>query len=360
MRSGRGWLAIVNALTEEVIQYEYEAEREVDGLPGGSGNVNGTVEVSTLVKRSPNPRGLGIPIMLMSTSEDQNQSSTSTPPQPAEPANPAADAHIRPNTIPGGYAQYNSNVTQSTLPQALSTAATSTLPSSSSRVTYHYSPPQPSSIRQLLTPPGSRPTSPSPAPSLPPPAIKSPTMIQTAKLRGRSRSPRRQINFEEGISSVLDRSRSLSTHRSPSSNPSTSSWPKRIPLDRRRSSLSRVRTMHDIVDDDEDKEDGEGDTVMSEGGSSGFGSGSGSGFLHPASPPVQEEAYCNVNPDLLPPPGPYIRHLNFTNFRTIGSRRTQDEAVRGRFVTAGRLEGVIKVSLGLPSVLTDLRTRLIW
>ncbi len=38
------------------------------------------------------------------------------------------------------------------------------------------------------------------------------------------------------------------------------------------------------------------------------------------------ENWLNVNPDLLPPPGPYIRHINFANFRTIGSRRTQEEA----------------------------------
>ena len=54
--------------------------------------------------------------------------------------------------------------------------------------------------------------------------------------------------------------------------------------------------------------------------------------------------------ELLPPPGPYIRHISFNNFRTIGSRRTQAEAVRGRFVTAGRLEGVIKNAPNLVSL----------
>jgi hypothetical protein len=49
----------------------------------------------------------------------------------------------------------------------------------------------------------------------------------------------------------------------------------------------------------------------------------------------------------LPEPGPYIRHLSFSNFRTIGSGRTHEEAVRGRFVTGGRLEGVIKVRLAI-------------
>jgi hypothetical protein len=67
-------------------------------------------------------------------------------------------------------------------------------------------------------------------------------------------------------------------------------------------------------------------------------------FMEERSPSVEEEIWENVNPELLPPPGPYIRHISFTNFKTIGSRRTQEEAVRGRFVTAGRLEGVIKVS----------------
>lgn len=65
------------------------------------------------------------------------------------------------------------------------------------------------------------------------------------------------------------------------------------------------------------------------------------GVITPRLLPAERET---ANADLLPPPGPYIRHLNFTNFRTIGSRRSQEEAVRGRFVTAGRLEGVIKVS----------------
>jgi hypothetical protein len=73
-------------------------------------------------------------------------------------------------------------------------------------------------------------------------------------------------------------------------------------------------------------------------------------FSREMSPPVVEEIWENVNPELLPSPGPYIRHLNFTNFKTIGSRRTQEEAVRGRFVTAGRLEGVIKVGYSLVSV----------
>lgn len=44
----------------------------------------------------------------------------------------------------------------------------------------------------------------------------------------------------------------------------------------------------------------------------------------------------------LDTPGPLIKHLSFANFRTTGTRRTQEEAVRGKFVTGGRLEGVLK------------------
>lgn len=66
------------------------------------------------------------------------------------------------------------------------------------------------------------------------------------------------------------------------------------------------------------------------------------GLKSSKSPRIEEMKPTSATSDLLPPPGPYIRHISFTNFRTIGSRRTQDEAVRGRYVTAGRLEGVIK------------------
>jgi hypothetical protein len=199
-------------------------------------------------------------------------------------------------------------------------------------VSYSYSPPQQPSM--LLTPPGSRTASPSPNLAhkpLPQPrsALKSPVTTATAKLRGRSRSPRRSINFDtEGISAVLDRSRSVSAHP-----------PKRIPLERRRSSLSRARTMAEMEDDDEDDDEMDDELMPLAKRSVSF-----SGEREVSPPSVEEEHWENVNPELLPPPGPYIRHINFTNFKTIGSRRTQEEAVRGRFVTAGRLEGVIKVS----------------
>ena len=212
-------------------------------------------------------------------------------------------------------------------PQAYSHAGPSSgLPPRS--VSYSYSPPRQDHRSLLLTPPGSRTASPSPHVGVQalPSALKSTVSAATAKLRGRSRSPRRSINFDtEGISSVLDRSRSVSAHP-----------PKRVPLERRRSSLSRARTMADI-DDDDDEDDEMEDELMPLAKRR-------VSFMEERSPSVEEEIWENVNPELLPPPGPYIRHISFTNFKTIGSRRTQEEAVRGRFVTAGRLEGVLKVS----------------
>lgn len=52
-----------------------------------------------------------------------------------------------------------------------------------------------------------------------------------------------------------------------------------------------------------------------------------------------DEEMFEEDPDT---PGPLIKHLSFANFRTTGTRRTQEEAVRGKFVTGGRLEGVLK------------------
>jgi hypothetical protein len=97
--------------------------------------------------------------------------------------------------------------------------------------------------------------------------------------------------------------------------------------------------MAEMEDDDEDDDEMDDELMPLAKRSVSF-----SGEREVSPPSVEEEHWENVNPELLPPPGPYIRHINFTNFKTIGSRRTQEEAVRGRFVTAGRLEGVIKVS----------------
>lgn len=302
MRSGRGWLSVVNALTEEVMHEEEDGQAVI-------------LE----------PRGLGMDIDVKPTSILKDG-------LPLTPISPVRQLDDLPE---------NSHPTSlSGIPpvaESYSHAGPSNgLPPRS--VSYSYSPPRSGHPSMLLTPPGSRTASPSPIPvnkPLPPlpSVLKSPVTTATAKLRGRSRSPRRSINFEtEGISSVLDRSRSVSAHP-----------PKRVPLERRRSSLSRARTMADI-DDDDDEDDELEDELMPLAKRR-------VSFMEERSPSVEEEIWENVNPELLPPPGPYIRHINFTNFKTIGSRRTQEEAVRGRFVTAGRLEGVIKVYLSVPSEL---------
>jgi hypothetical protein len=311
VRSGRGWLSVVNALTEEVM-HEEEAVIVGDVDRGRAMDVD--FKPTSILQKD------GLPLTPIS------------PPLQLESL-PAEDAHMQPNTVPGGSSNYPLYAQAG--PYASLSAAgpsrSSGLPPRS--VSYSYSPPRPSHMAMLLTPPGSRNASPSPHPvALPPPSVlKSPVTAATAKLRGRSRSPRRSINFDtEGISAVLDRSRSVSSHP-----------PRRIPLHRSRTSLSRTRTMSDMDADEEEEEEDDELMPLSTRRVS---------FSREMSPPVVEEIWENVNPELLPSPGPYIRHLNFTNFKTIGSRRTQEEAVRGRFVTAGRLEGVIKVGYSLVSV----------
>ena len=44
-------------------------------------------------------------------------------------------------------------------------------------------------------------------------------------------------------------------------------------------------------------------------------------------------------------PGRFVRHIDFNHFRTIGMRRSIEEGVSSRFVTAERLEVILKVSL---------------
>lgn len=313
VRSGRGWLSVVNALTEEVMHEEEDA-----------------VETSKV-----EPKGLGMDIDMKPTSILKD----GMPPTPISPVRHLED-------LPeDGPVQLDSSIdgpSESQLDAQGMDVDNAPGPSKGlppRSLSYSYSPPQQDHPSMLLTPPGSRTASPSPisAPKpLPqrPSALKSPVTTATAKLRGRSRSPRRSINFDtEGISAVLDRSRSVSAHP-----------PKRIPLERRRSSLSRARTMAEMEDDEDEEMD---DELMPLAKRSVSFTGE-----REVSPPVQEEVWENVNPELLPPPGPYIRHISFTNFKTIGSRRTQEEAVRGRFVTAGRLEGVIKVSQRFILVLT--------
>ena len=51
-----------------------------------------------------------------------------------------------------------------------------------------------------------------------------------------------------------------------------------------------------------------------------------------------------------PHPGRFVRHIDFTHFRTIGMRRSIEEGVTGRFVTGERLLAVLKVSSGRNSI----------
>ena len=55
-----------------------------------------------------------------------------------------------------------------------------------------------------------------------------------------------------------------------------------------------------------------------------------------------------ASPTTVPPvydhrPGRFVRHLDFNHFRTIGMRRSIEEGVSSRFVTAERLEVILKV-----------------
>ncbi|WWD09448.1 hypothetical protein V865_007572 [Kwoniella europaea PYCC6329] len=298
VQTGRGWLAIVNALTEEIVEIE---------------------EVMPEAGPSTVPQA----------------ASTASEPIPIS----GPEAHKAPATISSGFSSYISTPPSSVYPNPYGDL-TSSPPLS-------YSPPQPSHIRELLTPPGSRNSSPHPVSSSstsyfdpsspsPPPLIRGvshpgPTALKTtSRLRGRSRSPRRTVNFDtESISSVLTRSRSNSSNIAGGSG-----------FLRRQTSLSKAHHYDDVDEDEVDEVQDEITPLR--------------GLAEMKSPVITARGTAeqkeNVNPDLLPPPGPYIRHLSFTNFRTIGSRRSQEEAVRGRFVTGGRLEGVIKNAPNLVSL----------
>ena len=372
VRSGRGWLAVVNALTEEVsghVELPSLSEIKIEGLEA---------------KLSAKVPQYQLPV---------------TPISPETPLSylPPHDADPQPNTVPGGFGHYIASTSQSAYPSAYTAGTASNalgatfLPQDHPVTpTFSYSPPQPGHASLLLTPPGSRTSSPRPGltrqdtivpastsrdyspsdtngssgsgSSHPPhPGLSRYNTITAnfitngslaasraaaiARLRGRSRSPRRHVGFDtEGISAVLDRSRSASAHGARAV--SDGNHAKRIPLDRRRSSfsrsgLSRSRSVNTGYDDD-DGADEEDDEVAP------LSPSHIQAQLSPRSniddfDDNMSESQSNCNPELLPPPGPYIRHLSFNNFRTIGSRRTQEEAVRGRYVTAGRLEGVIKV-----------------
>ena len=60
--------------------------------------------------------------------------------------------------------------------------------------------------------------------------------------------------------------------------------------------------------------------------------------IFPSAPPI------TVPPVYDHLPGRFVRHIDFNHFRTIGMRRSIDEGVSSRFVTAERLGGILKVS----------------
>ena len=369
VRSGRGWLAVVNALTEEVgDQPAAESSITIEGLP-----------LKALADLPLHSHAYQLPVTPISPDHE---------PQVL----PAVDAHVAFEAMNAGYGYFHASAPNQGYPAPYNPGPTTnalgaaglTFPMEGPQTpTLHsYSPPQPPHASLLLTPPGSRGSSPHPgltrqdtirgdspaartdssgsgsardlglsrhstitSSSPLPSSLATARAAAIARLRGRSRSPRRSVGFDtEGISAVLERSRSASAHGHGSRDFSPGgSWPRRIPLERRRSSLSRARTWAETGFDDDDEED----DIVTELSPSKL-----QAALTPPSANKEElddfdDLQSNCNPELLPPPGPYIRHLSFNNFRTIGSRRTQDEAVRGRYVTAGRLEGVIKVSLAV-------------
>ena len=302
VHSGRGWLSIVNALTEEI-----------SNAPPSS------------PPRDPIPECRG----------------------------PAVDAHRAPLTVPGGFGRYISFPPEATYPYPQTHAARPDaiqirFPS------YNYSPPQPKHVALLLTPDLSR--DPSPLPPIRPPA---------PMIRGRSRSPRRSLDMDtEGIFEVLDRGssgsgsrsasvsdrlgRSLTVHGSARGQSHSPGGPRRSSGDMRNSSLRRSRTPHDVPDEDEEEELKEDEQLSPDRGRLPYRDVKNEHRpsrrgIHAAIAVAPQTPIQRDEDELLPTPGPYIRHLSFVNFRTIGSRRTQNEAVKGRFVTSGRLEGVLKV-----------------
>lgn len=67
-------------------------------------------------------------------------------------------------------------------------------------------------------------------------------------------------------------------------------------------------------------------------------------IIHAYAPP-----FLGASPTAVPPvydrrPGRFVRHIDFNHFRTIGMRRSVEESVSSRFVTAERLEVILKVS----------------
>jgi hypothetical protein len=337
VRSGRGWLAVVDALTEEVVDENKDDDAEMaiisveSSIDGGNmsrdASTMGSDGYSPMPQRArerhrePEPEQ---PVAGPSNYADalsHSPTSTTNPVELPLPVSvPVGTGHGR--SVVGRTVTINTTVAQNYYrPND---------PSSSKSPGMRYNmetspPPQPHRLHMLLTPPGSRTTSPVGGP-------------YRAHLRGRSRSPRRQLSLwdAEGISSVLQRSMSLSL-------------PNGSRPFMRTSSLSHSRVVREHEDSDEDTDESEAND-HSESLRTAMRTPPPQEEVAPPTPEEEEEIPANANPELLPPPGPYIRHLSFTNFRTIGSRRSQEEAVRGRFVTAGRLEGVLKNTPNLRSL----------
>jgi len=59
-------------------------------------------------------------------------------------------------------------------------------------------------------------------------------------------------------------------------------------------------------------------------------------------------------------PGRFVRHIDFNHFRTIGMRRSIDEGVSSRFVTAERLGAILKVSPRTPDPIIVTGVTVVW
>ncbi|RSH76624.1 uncharacterized protein EHS24_005509 [Apiotrichum porosum] len=323
VRSGRGWLAVVDALTEEVVDShpdEIEPDHEVmsSEVLSGAG-----IAPLTLSPTDATLAAAADPLSYASASASAAREAADATGEPcafdAGSSSTENQAQVVPSvpvgSLIGGLlgGGGGSGTGRSTLGRKVT--INTTVAQISGPGADIIAPPQPRRLSALLTPPGSRNVSP-----------------HNARLRGRSRSPRRQLAFEaDGISAVLSRSLSLSSGQRPFMRQSSLSHHTRVfsdfDEDESASDESSLMTAMRTPPKDSLELPREDDMAMEDA-----------------------EAVPNVNPDMLPPPGPYIRHINFINFRTIGSRRSQEEAVRGRFVTAGRLEGVIKNTPNLRSI----------
>ena len=68
------------------------------------------------------------------------------------------------------------------------------------------------------------------------------------------------------------------------------------------------------------------------------------GYLRLRSPFFPTALSITVPPVYDHRPGRFVKHIDFNHFRTIGMRRSLEEGVASRFVTAERLGVILKVS----------------